>query len=41
MAGALSTTRPGGSEAFRDASHRENFLRERATSKTGCGRRHF
>lgn len=32
MAGALSTTRPGGSEAFRDASHRENFLRERATS---------
>ena len=32
LAGALSTTRPGGSEAFRDASHRENFLRERATS---------
>jgi sugar/nucleoside kinase (ribokinase family) len=31
LAGALSTTRPGGSEAFRDASHRENFLRERAT----------
>jgi sugar/nucleoside kinase (ribokinase family) len=26
-AGALSTTRPGGTEAFRDASHREKFLR--------------
>jgi sugar/nucleoside kinase (ribokinase family) len=32
LAGALSTTRPGGTEAFRDAGHRENFLRERATS---------
>ena len=28
-AGALSTTRPGGTEAFRDARHREQFLRER------------
>ena len=28
-AGALSTTRPGGTEAFRDAAHREAFLRER------------
>jgi len=27
-AGALSTTRPGGTEAFRDAAHRERFLRE-------------
>ena len=27
-AGALSTTRPGGTEAFRDARHRETFLRE-------------
>jgi sugar/nucleoside kinase (ribokinase family) len=27
-AGALSTTRPGGTEAFRDAAHREKFLRE-------------
>ncbi len=27
-AGALSTTRPGGTEAFRDAQHRERFLRE-------------
>jgi sugar/nucleoside kinase (ribokinase family) len=31
-AGALSTTRPGGTEAFRDAAHRENFLRERLLS---------
>lgn len=29
-AGALSTTRPGGTEAFREASHRESFLRERS-----------
>jgi sugar/nucleoside kinase (ribokinase family) len=28
MAGALSTTRPGGTEAFRDAAHRESFLRK-------------
>ncbi len=27
-AGALSTTRPGGTEAFRDAAHRDKFLRE-------------
>jgi sugar/nucleoside kinase (ribokinase family) len=26
-AGALSTTRPGGTEAFRDSKHREQFLR--------------
>jgi sugar/nucleoside kinase (ribokinase family) len=26
--GALSTTRPGGTEAFRDREHRETFLRE-------------
>ncbi|MFL6437962.1 MAG: carbohydrate kinase family protein [Terriglobales bacterium] len=26
LAGALSVTRPGGTEAFRDAPHRENFL---------------
>jgi sugar/nucleoside kinase (ribokinase family) len=25
-AGALSTTRPGGTEAFRDAAHREKFF---------------
>jgi sugar/nucleoside kinase (ribokinase family) len=29
IAGALSTTRPGGSEAFRDAEHRDKFIRER------------
>jgi sugar/nucleoside kinase (ribokinase family) len=27
-AGALSTTRPGGTEAFRDAEHRDKFFRE-------------
>jgi sugar/nucleoside kinase (ribokinase family) len=27
LVGALSTTRPGGTEAFRDAQHRENFFR--------------
>ena len=27
LAGALSTTRPGGTEAFRDIEHREKFLR--------------
>ena len=30
LTGALSTTRAGGIEAFRDAAHRERFLRERA-----------
>lgn len=28
-AGALSTTRPGGTEAFRDAAYRKEFLRQR------------
>lgn len=28
MAGAFSTTRPGGTEAFRDAKHREEFFRQ-------------
>jgi sugar/nucleoside kinase (ribokinase family) len=28
LAGAFSTTRPGGTEAFRDAKYREQFLRE-------------
>lgn len=27
LAGALSTTRPGGTEAFRDGAHREKFLK--------------
>jgi sugar/nucleoside kinase (ribokinase family) len=30
LAGALSTTRPGGTEAFRDAAQREKFFRERS-----------
>ena len=29
LAGALSTTRPGGTEAFRDATHRQEFFRQR------------
>ena len=29
-AGALSTTRPGGTEAFRDATHRETFLKDKS-----------
>jgi sugar/nucleoside kinase (ribokinase family) len=28
LAGALSTTRPGGTEAFRDAAHRKKFLQQ-------------
>jgi sugar/nucleoside kinase (ribokinase family) len=27
LAGALSTTRPGGTEAFRDAAHRDKFFK--------------
>lgn len=30
LAGAFSTTRPGGTEAFRDAKHREQFYREQS-----------
>jgi sugar/nucleoside kinase (ribokinase family) len=30
LAGALSTTRPGGTEAFRDREHRAHFLHEQA-----------
>ena len=33
-AGALSTTRPGGTEAFRDREHRENFFREHVSAVT-------
>lgn len=33
LAGALSVTRPGGTEAFRDAQHREGFLRKHASAK--------
>jgi len=32
MAGALSTTRSGGTDAFRDAEHREKFFRERSAA---------
>ncbi len=32
VAGALSTTRAGGTEAFRDAEHREAFLRKHAVA---------
>jgi sugar/nucleoside kinase (ribokinase family) len=31
LAGALSTTRPGGTEAFRDAAHRTRFLAQHGT----------
>lgn len=34
LAGALSTTRPGGTEAFRDTGHREKFLLEHAPPRT-------
>jgi len=37
LAGALSTTRPGGTEAFRDREHRERFMREHA-GQTHVGR---
>jgi sugar/nucleoside kinase (ribokinase family) len=33
LTGALSTTRPGGTEAFRDRKHREQFLGEFAEAK--------
>jgi sugar/nucleoside kinase (ribokinase family) len=32
MAGALSTTRSGGTDAFRDEEHREKFFRERSAA---------
>jgi sugar/nucleoside kinase (ribokinase family) len=31
LTGALSTTRPGGTEAFRDAAHREKFFHEQGS----------
>jgi sugar/nucleoside kinase (ribokinase family) len=34
LAGALSVTRPGGTEAFRDAQHRSSFLRAHADWQT-------
>jgi sugar/nucleoside kinase (ribokinase family) len=38
MIGALSVTRAGGTEAFRDAQHREGFLRKNWTSGTSSPR---
>jgi sugar/nucleoside kinase (ribokinase family) len=38
VAGALSVTRPGGTEAFRDAPHREAFLRKHGTGKLSTPR---
>jgi sugar/nucleoside kinase (ribokinase family) len=35
LTGALSTTRPGGIEAFRNAEHRERFLREASANCFG------
>jgi sugar/nucleoside kinase (ribokinase family) len=35
LAGALSVTKPGGTEAFRDASHRESFLSNHSESRGG------
>ena len=37
VAGSLSLTRPGGTEAFRDAQHREAFLRSHAIGSTPRG----
>ena len=34
LAGALSTTRPGGTEAFRDQEYRERFFREHLSAST-------
>jgi len=34
LAGALSTTRSGGTEAFRDAEHREKFLAGRGEPRS-------
>lgn len=33
LAGALSTTRPGGTEAFRNAEHKEQFLSKQASER--------
>jgi sugar/nucleoside kinase (ribokinase family) len=37
IVGALSVTRPGGTEAFRDSQHRERFLRGYPASSAGEG----
>lgn len=38
IVGALSVTRPGGTEAFRDAQHRESFLRAHHANASAQGR---
>ena len=38
VVGALSVTRPGGTEAFRDAQHREGFLRKHGSAKPSAPR---
>jgi sugar/nucleoside kinase (ribokinase family) len=37
LAGAFSTTRPGGTEAFRDSAYREQFYNEHGFKKDGSG----
>jgi sugar/nucleoside kinase (ribokinase family) len=36
LAGALSTTRPGGTEAFRDTVYRDTFLSEQGQRLQAC-----
>jgi sugar/nucleoside kinase (ribokinase family) len=38
IAGALSTTRPGGTEAFRDANYREQFFGEHSSAKVSSAK---
>jgi sugar/nucleoside kinase (ribokinase family) len=38
IAGALSTTRPGGTEAFRDANYRNQFFREHSAAKVSSAK---
>jgi sugar/nucleoside kinase (ribokinase family) len=38
IAGALSVTKAGGTEAFRDAAHRESFLRKNSIAPSPSGR---
>jgi sugar/nucleoside kinase (ribokinase family) len=38
LAGALSTTKPGGTEAFRDADYRNQFFREHSVSKVSSAK---
>lgn len=38
LAGALSTTKPGGTEAFRDANYRNEFFREHSVTKVSSAK---